>query len=326
MEVEKYKMIYTTKIKKELKDKIDYLFIKQKVKDEMLNDNIRILGHDFVKNNKNKAKLIINNKKYGLKESANKKKFTNDKIKINMILSKDISNISHMFKNCVKLLEISIDDDFININDEKFYKFEEYLDYNIENNEDINEDYYEDNYINFYNDNDNIFSNCSERKYMDINHSNSTISDIKDNIIIHQYNYYSNMSEIFYNCLSLLSLPDISKWNTNNVNNMSYMFYNCSSLSSLPDISKWNTNNVKDMSYMFSGCEILNTLPDISKWNISSINNMNNMFENCKSLTSIPDISKWDVSMDKNEKNINISCMFSGCSKSLVIPNKFKMQ
>ena len=141
-----------------------------------------------------------------------------------MILSKDISNISNMFKNCVKLLEISIDDDFININDEKFYKFEEYLDYNIENNEDIYENYYEDNYINFYNDNDNIFSNCSEiakRKYMDINHSNSTISDIKDNIIIHQYNQYSNMSYMFVNCSSLLSLPDISKWNTNNVNYMS---------------------------------------------------------------------------------------------------------
>ena len=36
MEVEKYKMIYTTKIKKELKDKIDYLFIEQKDKKEII--------------------------------------------------------------------------------------------------------------------------------------------------------------------------------------------------------------------------------------------------------------------------------------------------
>ena len=28
------------------------------------NNNLRILGEDFVKNNRNKAKLIINNKKY----------------------------------------------------------------------------------------------------------------------------------------------------------------------------------------------------------------------------------------------------------------------
>ena len=236
MEVEKYKMIYTTKIKKELKDKITKFYIGQKLKKEIYSDNIRILGHDFVKNNKNKAKLIINNKKYGLKDLVNYKEFINDKIKINMILSKDISNISHMFKNCVKLLKISIDDDFININDEKFYKFEEFFDYNNDYNEDIYEDIYEDycdnNHDNFYNDNDNIFSNCSEiakRKYMDINHSNSTISDIKDNIIIHQYNYYSNMSEIFYNCLSLLSLPDISKWKTENIFNISNLFKKCSS-------------------------------------------------------------------------------------------------
>ena len=33
------------------------------------------------------------------------------------------------------------------------------------------------------------------------------------------------------------------------------MFLNCKSLSSLPDISKWNTENVLDMSYMFSNCK-----------------------------------------------------------------------
>ena len=33
-----------------------------------------------------------------------------------------------------------------------------------------------------------------------------------------------------------------------------YMFRACSSLSLLPDISKWNTNNVNNMSGMFYGC------------------------------------------------------------------------
>ena len=49
------------------------------------------------------------------------------------------------------------------------------------------------------------------------------------------------MSYIFSKCSSLLTLPDLSKWNTNNVIDMSYMFLECSSLSSLPDISKWNS-------------------------------------------------------------------------------------
>ena len=62
------------------------------------------------------------------------------------------------------------------------------------------------------------------------------------------------MSYMFFNCESLSSLPDISKWNTINVTIMSYMFFNCELLSSLPDISKWNINNVTHMSYMFYGC------------------------------------------------------------------------
>ena len=173
-----------------------------------------------MKNNKNKAKLIINNKKYSLKEFVNNKEFTDDKMKINMILSKDMSDMSHMFKNCVKLSEILIYDDIINIDDKEFYIFEQFFIYNIDYNKDSNEYIYN----NFYNDNDNIYSNCSEitkREERDTNHYNSTISDIKNNIIIYQYNYYSNMSEMFYNCLSLSSLPNISKWNTNNVNYMS---------------------------------------------------------------------------------------------------------
>ena len=45
------------------------------------------------------------------------------------------------------------------------------------------------------------------------------------------------MSGLFFNCSSLISVPDISKWNTNNVNDMNSMFYECSSLISLPDMS-----------------------------------------------------------------------------------------
>ena len=56
---------------------------------------------------------------------------------------------------------------------------------------------------------------------------------------------------MFYECSSLLSFPDISKWNTNNVRYMGGIFYGCSSLLSLPDISKWNTNNVNDMIGIF---------------------------------------------------------------------------
>ena len=44
---------------------------------------------------------------------------------------------------------------------------------------------------------------------------------------------------------------------------MSSMFEGCSSLSNLPDISKWNTNNVTSMYDMFSGCSNLLNIPII---------------------------------------------------------------
>ena len=42
-----------------------------------------------------------------------------------------------------------------------------------------------------------------------------------------------------------------------NITNMSAILCECSSLLSLPDISKWNTNNVINKSSMFDGCSLL---------------------------------------------------------------------
>ena len=43
------------------------------------------------------------------------------------------------------------------------------------------------------------------------------------------------------------------------------MLFECSSLKSLPDISKWNINNAENMSGLFENCKLLISLPDISK-------------------------------------------------------------
>ena len=51
------------------------------------------------------------------------------------------------------------------------------------------------------------------------------------------------MKNLFSKCSSLQELPNISKWNINNVFAISGMFNQCSSLKTLPDISKWDINN-----------------------------------------------------------------------------------
>ena len=43
------------------------------------------------------------------------------------------------------------------------------------------------------------------------------------------------------------------------------MFSHCRSLSSLPDISKWNINNVEYMSNMFDNCPLLLFIPNLLK-------------------------------------------------------------
>ena len=77
-----------------------------------------------------------------------------------------------------------------------------------------------------------------------------------------------------------------------NVPNMSSKFNGCELLSSLPDISKWNANNIEDINHKFGGCSSLSYLPDISNWNSSNATNLSFMFSGCESLSSIPDIEK----------------------------------
>ena len=58
------------------------------------------------------------------------------------------------------------------------------------------------------------------------------------------------MNFMYSYCTSLIFIPDISKWNTDNVIDISFMFSHCSLLDNLPDISKWKAYNVMDMSFM----------------------------------------------------------------------------
>ena len=62
---------------------------------------------------------------------------------------------------------------------------------------------------------------------------------------------------MFQNCELLTSLPDISKWKTDNINNISDIFNNCKSLSNLPNISKWNIKKINEKNIIFEGCTLL---------------------------------------------------------------------
>ena len=69
-------------------------------------ETLRILGETFVKNNENKGKIIINNKKEIIKDFVPINSLKQGKIK--MILSKNIYNISCLFKDCELLESFSL--------------------------------------------------------------------------------------------------------------------------------------------------------------------------------------------------------------------------
>ena len=138
-----------------------------------------------------------------------------------------------------------------------------------------------------------------------------------DNITKWNTNNIINMESMFQECVNLSSLPeDISNWNTHRVGNLSGIFESCCSLLSLPDISKWSTNNVTDLSFMFNICSELKSLPNISKWNIINVHDINSLFKSCSSLQELPDISNWNT---ENVKDIH--SLFRNCSSLLILPD-----
>ena len=271
-------------------------------------EKVKLFGNKFIEKNKNKCKIIIDNKEQDIIEFYDiDKKENKDILEIKFKKIKAITNMSHMFgdqqfDSCETL--ISITD--ISKWDTKNVTNMSYMFCGCSSLKSIPEIYSWDT------------TNVTNMSYMFCGCSSlSSLSDISK----WDTSNVTNMSHMFNGCSSLTSLPDISKWDTSNVTNMSYMFNSCSSLPTLPDISQWDISNVTNMSYMFNYCSSLSKLPDISKWNIKNVKNMSFMFNCCRALSSLPDISKWDI---KNVKNM--SFMFVNCKSlsSFKIPTKFK--
>ena len=105
-----------------------------------------------------------------------------------------------------------------------------------------------------------------------------------------EYKNIKEINAIFKGCSLIKTLPDISKWNTENIIEMKFLFNECTSLINLPDISKWNMEEVITIEGMFKGCSSLKSLPNISKWNTLSLKNKHDIFLGCSSLKSFPEI------------------------------------
>ena len=75
----------------------------------------------------------------------------------------------------------------------------------------------------------------------------------------------------------------MSKWAVAKVKDMQQMFDNCSSLTSLPDIAKWKSLKVESMYRMFYNCLSLSSIPDFFKWSGPAFD-QTDWFKNCFSV------------------------------------------
>ena len=70
-------------------------------------DEIDIFGYDFVKNNKNKCKMIIDNIEYEITNKYNIKNYKYNSLNIKLKGINKISNMSSMFRGCSSLSSLS---------------------------------------------------------------------------------------------------------------------------------------------------------------------------------------------------------------------------
>ena len=69
-------------------------------------EDINIFGEKFIKNNRNKCKMIVNNKEYEISEKYNIKNYNKNKLAIKLKIIGNITNMSHMFWGYSSLLSL----------------------------------------------------------------------------------------------------------------------------------------------------------------------------------------------------------------------------
>ena len=187
--------------------------------------NLEILSKDIINNNKNKVKFIFNNKRYNFKELIDINVIKENKIKIFMIINYRLYNRSYMFKNCKLLSELYID----NINNDANINFDyssicERSDFPSKDIKSKDDEKEHPIYKNLKKTNyEKILENSEIKKNNLTSSSYSTISVLNNNLEIGQNNRIM-IYGMFYNCESILFLPDISEWNIDDVTDMSYLF------------------------------------------------------------------------------------------------------
>jgi len=215
-------------------------------------------GTDFVKENKDKIKIIINNEEKDLEYKYELKKGPN-KIEIKLI-SEEIVNLQYMFYGCTSLKSI---EGLKNLYTKNIKNFS-FMFWGCKSLSDIKalENWDVSNGNNFR----GMFERCN------------SLSDIK---ALENWNVSNgnNFSTMFCDCRALSDIKPLENWNVSNGTNFDSMFRECKSLSDIKPLKNWNVSNGNNFEDMFSGCDSLLDRTPIENWNTHGYN-PNLMFGN----------------------------------------------
>ena len=247
---------------------------------EQENSNIPIFNDYFVKNNKNKCYLIINNDECELRSKYDFRQKGEHKITLK-IYNHQIINFKNMFNGINNLINIS---GFSNFN------------YNV--GEDISYMFYSCNNVESFKPLANLdVSNCKnfESIFSGCNFSNLDCLSKWD------MSKAINLESMFSNCNKLNNIKGIKDWNLQNVENFKFMFNGCQNLTNVNSIKNWNMNKAKTIKGMFQNCQKLYNMDSLFRWNLNYSVDKTDIIEGCSNLVNIPSIfeKKDDDMMDR---------------------------
>ena len=211
---------------------------------------IYILGPIFVKNNKDKCSLIIDdniNCELRDKYKFNKK----GEHSVTLIINEENVNFSFLFYIWKKSFEEFEEESFL---------------------QDINwaNIFYKENYKIEYLIDVSSLENLDTSEYTDLSYMFCGCSEIKDFNFVKKWDVSKCKNfESMFRCCRFNNLDFLSNWNLINAINLEDMFRYCINLNDINGIKNWNVENAENFYGMFDYCQNLIDANALQNWNMN---------------------------------------------------------
>ena len=259
---------------------------------------IYILGPTFVKNNKDKCSLIIDdtiNSELRDKYKFNKK----GEHSVTLIINEENVNFSFLFY---------------------IWKKSSFLHRFLDAVGNVAMDICEQFQLNNNLVDVSSLENLDTSEYVDLSYMFYGCDKINDFNFVKKWDVSKCKNfESMFRCCRFNNLDFLSNWNLINAINLEDMFRNCINLNDINGIKNWNVENSENFNGMFYFCQNLIDANALQNWNMNKAKDIRCMFAFCKNLLYVDSLYKWKL--NENVKKDNI---IEGSNEILNIPSIFK--